>query len=137
MYSYGQLEKIVSLSDLFSKLQQKRIFKEGDYNKLKKLLLRIDNEESVEIVKEAEGALYLAGIPVEGYLPVGAAPPYYGFEQRPHPYNQMPPQPPFGPRYHVDIKHSSDAMPSMSSFSHGPTSVIPPHSGANLVMYQT
>ncbi|XP_071820286.1 uncharacterized protein [Apostichopus japonicus] len=128
-FGAGQLEKILSLSDLFSKLQQKRIFKEGDYNKLKKLLLRIDNEESVEIVKEAEGALYLAGIPVEGYLPVGAAPPYYGFEQRPHPYNQMPPQPPFGPRYHVDIKHSSDAMPSMSSFSHGPTSVIPPHSG--------
>lgn len=58
-FGAGQLEKIGSLSDLFSKLQQKRIFKEGDYNKLKKLLLRIDNEESVEIVKEAEGALYL------------------------------------------------------------------------------
>lgn len=53
-FGAGQLQKITTISELLNKLQAKRIFKEGDYTKLKELLVMIDNEEAKQNVEEAE-----------------------------------------------------------------------------------
>lgn len=142
---FGQLEKIKTPSELFERLQQKAVIKEGNYAKLKNLLKLCENEDAIDLVKRAETDLTQAGKHVEGlpYPGSGAAMQKYGpltshdrsqtqtpppaYSQQPggqvhHEYMSNVPQQSFGrfpemtpQQYHVEPIHKSDAFPSMAS----------------------
>lgn len=63
----GQLEKINSPSELFERLQQKAVIKEGNYIKLKNLLKLCENVDAIDLVEKAERELAQAGHHVVGY----------------------------------------------------------------------
>lgn len=63
----GQLERIQTLTQLFEKLQQKKVFYQGNYANLKSLLRECEAEDAVDTVKIAEKELFEAGYSVEGY----------------------------------------------------------------------
>ena len=50
----GELEKLTTLRDLLEKLEKKRVFKQGNYLKLKDLFDKAEFTDGIEIIEEIE-----------------------------------------------------------------------------------
>ncbi|XP_038046191.1 caspase-3-like [Patiria miniata] len=58
----GELEKIKNLAELFQRLEHKRIIEVGNYEKLKKILSKIDQDHLIEYIQKTESALREKGL---------------------------------------------------------------------------